>query len=174
MSEKRMYRSRTERKIAGVCGGIAENAGVDPVFIRLGAVALALVFPPAGLIGYLACWAIVPEGSAQGGAARVSYEPPQAQAESAGAGPAQEPSSGQAAGAGDTAGSAWSRMDGSLIGGMIFVAIGLFFLMMNLGLFDWGIFRFWRWRMVWPMVVIVLGILMLVRGMKGRNEWGTR
>lgn len=160
MTQKRLFRSRSERRIAGVCGGIAENAGVDPVFIRLAAVGLTLVAPPVGLVGYLACWIIIPEREAETAAGAI-YEPP---------GQAEAPSPGASA----APASRRDSIDGSLVGGAIFVGIGLFFLLMNLGVLDWEMFRFWRWRFVWPMVVIVLGVLMLVRGVRGRSQWMPR
>jgi len=58
---KRLYRSEKDRKIAGICGGLAEYFGVDPVMVRLGAVLLAVVsgFFPI-LIAYLVAILIVP------------------------------------------------------------------------------------------------------------------
>ena len=56
---KKLYRSRTDRKIAGVCGGLAEFIGIDPTIIR---VIWALVsLSGAGLIAYLICALIIPE-----------------------------------------------------------------------------------------------------------------
>lgn len=56
-------RSRVDRQIAGVCGGIARYFNIDPVFIRLAAVILTigpgLIF--FGVIAYLVAWLIVPE-----------------------------------------------------------------------------------------------------------------
>ena len=60
---QRLYRSQTEKKIAGVCGGIAEMNDVDPTIVRLVVVVLALatgIFP--FFIGYLVAWWIVPLG----------------------------------------------------------------------------------------------------------------
>ena len=60
---KRLYRSETNKKIAGICGGIGDMIDVDPTVIRLVAVALCLVtgiFP--FVIGYLIAWWIVPRG----------------------------------------------------------------------------------------------------------------
>lgn len=57
---KRLYRTRDDQMIGGVCGGIARYLGVDPTLVRVAAV-LALVFAfPAALIGYLLAWAIMP------------------------------------------------------------------------------------------------------------------
>jgi phage shock protein C len=58
---KRLYRSRNDRMIAGVCGGLAEYFGIDPVIIRV--IALILLLPGGfpGLIPYLILWVAVPE-----------------------------------------------------------------------------------------------------------------
>ncbi len=57
---KRLYRSRKERMIAGVCGGIAEYFNIDPTLVRLAWIVLG--FPSgSALIGYLIAWIIVPE-----------------------------------------------------------------------------------------------------------------
>jgi len=57
---KRLTRSRTDRMVAGVCGGFAEYAGADVNLIRLAMVALVLMGP--GLVLYAVAWLIVPEG----------------------------------------------------------------------------------------------------------------
>jgi phage shock protein PspC (stress-responsive transcriptional regulator) len=57
---RRLVREPDDRKIAGVCSGVADRLGVDVSLVRLGAVVLA-VFTPVGLIAYLVAWAIVPE-----------------------------------------------------------------------------------------------------------------
>ena len=40
---RKLYRSRTSRKLAGVCGGIAEYFNIDPILVRLGFVLLFLL-----------------------------------------------------------------------------------------------------------------------------------
>jgi phage shock protein PspC (stress-responsive transcriptional regulator) len=59
---KRLTRSKTDRMVAGVAGGIAHYVGVDPVLIRVIFVALAL-FGGGGLLLYLICWILMPEES---------------------------------------------------------------------------------------------------------------
>jgi phage shock protein C len=56
---RRLYRSREERMIAGVCGGIAEYFNVDPTLVRLAWVVFG--FMGYGLISYLIAYLIVPE-----------------------------------------------------------------------------------------------------------------
>ena len=56
-----LQRSRDERIIAGVCGGIAEWLGWSPAVVRILYVVLA-VFPLApGLLGYVVLWLAIPE-----------------------------------------------------------------------------------------------------------------
>ena len=57
MEPKRLYRSRKNRMLAGVCGGVAEYFNLDPVLIRL----LAIIIPGFGLIGYIVGAIIIPE-----------------------------------------------------------------------------------------------------------------
>jgi phage shock protein C len=58
---KKLYRSSTNKKIAGICGGLGEMTDIDPTIVRLAAVILGLatgIFP--FFIGYLIAWWIVP------------------------------------------------------------------------------------------------------------------
>jgi phage shock protein C len=56
----RLSRPRDNRKIAGVCAGVARYAGVDVTLIRILAVVLAIWPVGVGVIGYLVCWAVMP------------------------------------------------------------------------------------------------------------------
>lgn len=56
---KRLYRSKSEKMIAGVCGGLASYFSVDPTLVRL--VFILLLFaPPSGLLLYLILMLITP------------------------------------------------------------------------------------------------------------------
>jgi phage shock protein C len=60
--EKKLYLSMRDRKIAGVCGGIAEFFGLDSSLVRLAYIVLTIcsaAFP--GLLIYLLAWWIVPK-----------------------------------------------------------------------------------------------------------------
>lgn len=57
--KKRLYRSRRDVMIAGVCGGIAEYFDVDPTIVRLIAVVLVLGWG-SGLLAYLIAVLIIP------------------------------------------------------------------------------------------------------------------
>ena len=57
--EKRLYKSSTDIKIAGVCGGLAEYFGLDPTWVRLGYAVLVL-FGGTGLLLYIVCALVMP------------------------------------------------------------------------------------------------------------------
>ena len=59
-SPRRLTLSVKDKKIAGVCGGIAEYFGVDPTLVRVITVVLALLFG-GGLLAYLLAWVIMPK-----------------------------------------------------------------------------------------------------------------
>ena len=59
MYMKKLYRSSTDKKIAGVCGGIAEYMNVDSTIVRL--IAVLLVFGcGSGLLAYIVAALIMP------------------------------------------------------------------------------------------------------------------
>lgn len=59
-ARKRLYRSRKDRQIAGVCGGVGDYLGIDPTIVRLLWVILSIAGGP-GLLLYLIMAAVVPE-----------------------------------------------------------------------------------------------------------------
>jgi phage shock protein C len=60
MSSSKLYRSRKDRRIAGVCGGLADYFNQDPLLVRIGFFAFALC-ATAGVWVYLLLWLLVPE-----------------------------------------------------------------------------------------------------------------
>jgi phage shock protein C len=60
--ERRLYRSRNNKVIAGVCGGLAEYFNIDPVIVRIIAVALLLPGGLPGFLPYAILWLVVPYG----------------------------------------------------------------------------------------------------------------
>ncbi len=54
---KKLYRSKKDRKLAGVCGGLGEYFGFDPTLARIACILLAL----PGVLPYLLLWIVIPE-----------------------------------------------------------------------------------------------------------------
>ncbi|SKA95073.1 phage shock protein C (PspC) family protein [Caloramator quimbayensis] len=58
---KKLYRSRKDRMIAGVCGGIAEYFDIDPTLVRLFWV-FAVLLGGSGILAYIICAIVIPNG----------------------------------------------------------------------------------------------------------------
>jgi len=59
MEPKKLYKSRTDVKIDGVCAGVAKFLGVDPTVVRLVWLLIALA-GGSGILLYLVCMLIIP------------------------------------------------------------------------------------------------------------------
>jgi len=73
---KKLYRSRTDRKLGGVCGGLGQYLSVDPTLLRLAAVfvCVATGFLPVA-VTYIVAWIIIPE--APPGGVHEYQQPPE-------------------------------------------------------------------------------------------------
>ena len=57
--EKKLYRSKTDKKLCGVCGGLAEYLNMDATIIRL-ILILAVLFAGCGLLAYIIAALVIP------------------------------------------------------------------------------------------------------------------
>jgi len=58
--DKRLYKSRNDRKISGVCGGIADYFNIDPTLVRIAWVLFSLAYG-SGIIAYIIFALVMPE-----------------------------------------------------------------------------------------------------------------
>jgi phage shock protein PspC (stress-responsive transcriptional regulator) len=141
--------------LGGVCGGIAEYFEIDPVIVRLVAVALFFVGGSA-VLAYIIALIIIP------------YEP----IEIAGSKAAASPAANLSAPAAQTAPAEAPRSAGSdavpLFLGVVLIIIGALFLMHNLPFFSpyyhWA--RHYVRHFFWPSILIVFGVFLIARGWK--------
>jgi len=56
---KKLYRSNTDKMLAGVCGGLAKHFDIDPTLVRL-AFVLVTLMGGSGILAYLVCWVVIP------------------------------------------------------------------------------------------------------------------
>jgi phage shock protein C len=135
----RLVRSEDDRMIAGVCGGLAEYLGVDPILVRLA----FLILIPAGGIGlplYFILMIIMPAASdvdlSQSAVIEKNLE-----------------------GLGGTISDSVERTrehpNRPIIAAGLLIFMGIYFLLENLGWVSGNIF--------WPLALILLGIFLLVR-----------
>lgn len=119
----RLMRSRTDRVLGGVAGGIGQHLGIDPVIVRLVFVVLVLA-GGSGLLAYLIAWIVIPEAPKDA-----------------------EPAPARPVAAGDST---------ARIAGLGLIALGALLLAERL-------LPAFSWRLVAPLLLIVLGILLLLR-----------
>jgi len=170
--EKRLYRSRTDRMLGGVCSGLGAYFGVDPSLVRLVFV-LLFIFGGSGFLLYLILWIVLPE---EGRAYASSEETTRANiqeiadrgkkigedvkaafegAPETGAPGVARPSRAAMAGALRTeARPAQTSNEGARIFGLILIGAGVIFLLGNL----LPAFSFSTW---WPLVLVVVGVALL-------------
>ena len=65
MTDKKLYRSQTDKKLGGVCGGIAEYFGIDSTLVRL-LLVLFCIMGGAGVFAYIVAWLVMPERPVDG------------------------------------------------------------------------------------------------------------
>ena len=56
---KKLYRSKKNKKIAGICGGIGEYFDIDPNLVRI--IAALVCLTPPGILTYIIAWIIIPQ-----------------------------------------------------------------------------------------------------------------
>jgi phage shock protein C len=124
--ERRLYRSRRRRIVAGVAGGLGQYLGIDPVYVRLFFIALALA-TGWGVLLYLILCIVVPERLASEG-------------EEEGGGGYRR----------------LDARERSLLFGGTLIALGLLLLAREFGLFWWlGLHRFWPLLLIAAGVVLL-------------------
>ena len=139
----RLERSRTNRVIGGVCGGLGEYLDIDATFVRV--VMVILGFGGIGILIYIALLILMPQpGEAApfvrpAGDATAPLDPT----------PASVPVT-------VTDPATIERRRSAL--GVLLVAVGAIFLLGNL-----GFFRGVDWKYVWPLVVIALGVYLIAQ-----------
>jgi phage shock protein C len=168
---ERLYRSRDDRMLAGVAGGVAEILDADPSLVRIVWAVLAVLTGGLAILVYIVMAIVVPEAPAgwsraQGATADDAATPGTANttgttgSTTADAGPppgSYWPSGREARRAarrGRRGGSADASRAG-LVGGLVLVVVGVFFLIREVvPWFDWDVW--------WPLGLILLGGLFLV------------
>ncbi len=140
---KRLYRSSRNRVLAGVCGGIGEYVGIDPVIVRI--IAVVLVFwGGSGLLAYVLAAIIIPLEPTSAASAEASAATPEAASvQAAPARPGQ----------------------GLLFAGILLTVLGVMFLLRNLAFTFPGFYWFHRyvWHNFWPGLLIALGLFLILR-----------
>lgn len=150
--EKRLFRSRTDRVVFGVCGGLARYFNVDPVLVRVISVLGILFTLPLGILAYLVLGIIIPlEGSSADTPKDTVKENVEEMKKTAG-GLGRDL---QSTLSGEREAERSSRF-GLIVLGIGLIILGILFLLGSLSLFWWL-----GWAYIWPLILIAIGVLII-------------
>ncbi len=151
--QTRLYRSRTDSVIGGVCGGLGRYLGIDPTLVRLFFVLLALG-SGIGLFAYILMWILIPpEGAETADVSQTARDGANEIAERA-----------RSMGEDLRRGFSGSDMRSGAIIGAALILAGVYFLMRTLDL-PW--MRWLDFDLLWPALLVVAGVVLLWRRAKG-------
>ena len=137
----RLERSRSNRVISGVCGGIGEYLDIDATFVRV--VMVILGFGGVGILLYILLLILMPQPGASTPFVRSLTD----------ATTPVDPSVPVAPG-GVVDPAAAERRRSAV--GILLVAVGAIFMLGNL-----GFFRGLDWKYIWPLIIIALGVYLI-------------
>lgn len=141
MTESRLYRSRTDTIVAGVCGGIGNYLKVDPILFRILFV-FGILIGGGGLIAYIVMWIIVPVENT------ITINTNKMETENTNNLNAEKKS---------------NKNDGNLWGGIILITIGGLFLidrfMPRINFGD-----------LWPVILIAVGAILIAKNYQRQKD----
>ena len=161
--ERRLYRSEHNRVFLGVCGGFGEFFNVDPVIIRVITVLIAVftAFFPT-LIAYLVIALVIPSESSLASTPRDTFRENITDMRDTAAGMGEDirktfeerkPDTGNEPHPVTTPPGTFSKSSLFILG-IIIIAIGVFFILLN--------FFGWFWIRLWPLWLIIAGLIIIV------------
>jgi phage shock protein C len=161
MERSGLFRSRTDKVIGGVAGGIARSLNADPAIVRL-IFAILVIFGGGGLLLYLILWIAIPEepfeflkgtmpsGTPGAGPESQAQSEPQSQSASEPFKPPYYPP---------------RRNNGALIVGLVLILVGLVFLGRHI--FPGFYISF---HTFWPVIIVIAGLALIFSSFTGTNK----
>ncbi len=157
--EKRLYRSRTDRMIWGVCGGLGKYFGIDPVLVRV--IMILLVFASGiGILAYIILAIVVPLESSQASEPKDVIRENVAEIKETATNLGNEIRSTFAREEGTPAKPVGIMSRNHYAIGILLIIVGALFLLYTFDVFN---FLWWlRWQYLWPLIIIGIGLLVIV------------
>jgi phage shock protein C len=152
---ERLYRSSSERMIAGVCGGFGEYFGIDPTVVRVIFVLVTIVTAfLLGIAAYLVLWLIIPNEESVGQPTRESMRKNVEEiAQSARDLGSEVHATLSGAKKADV-----SHMERLSLVGLVLVIVGILFLVGNFNPLGWL-----HWDRLWALIIVGIGLYLLWR-----------
>ncbi len=154
--EKRLYRSQSDRMIAGVCGGLAEYFDIDPTIVRV--IAILLIFASGlGILAYIILAIVIPSESSKATEPKDTIKENVEEMKETASKLGRELQSTMAGKEDDSEEVAKVRHRRRNLFGIIIIVLGVIFL---LGSFDF--FWWFSWGNLWPLVLVAIGMLIIL------------
>ena len=154
--EKRLYRSRSDRMIWGVCGGLAKYFDMDPTIVRVIAV-LSIFVTGLGIIAYIIMAIVLPLENSKATEPKDTIKENVEEMKETASELGPEIRSTLAGEEGESEEIAKIRHRRLTIFGIIIIVLGVLFLLGSLNLFWW-----FNWGNLWPLILVAIGVLIIV------------
>ena len=154
--EKRLYRSRTDRMVWGVCGGLAKYFGIDPTIIRI--IFVLLVFANgSGILAYIVLAIVVPLESSKVTTPKEVVQENVAEMKGTATELGREIRSTLEGEKGESEEETKARHRRLNILGIVLIVVGILVLLGSFNLFWW-----FQWGNLWPLIIVAVGVLIIV------------
>jgi phage shock protein PspC (stress-responsive transcriptional regulator) len=152
----KLYRSDKDRMLFGVCGGLAKYFGIDSSLMRIIVILLALATGIGILVYFIMAFIVPLEGSTKTTPKEIVLENvEEAKTTVQGLGQnIKDTFSGKQPESQETEKTQTQRRN---IFGVILIVVGVFLLLGTFGIFHWAF-----WSVIWPAVLIVIGVVIIV------------
>jgi len=154
--EKRLYRSRSDRMLWGVCGGLAKYFDMDPTIVRI--IAVLLIFANGlGILAYIIMAIVVPLESSKVTTPKEAIKENVEEIKETAGELGREIRSTLVGEEGESEEVAKVRHRRRNVLGIILIVVGILFLLGSFNLFWW-----FDWGNLWPLILVAIGVLIIL------------
>jgi len=154
--EKRLYRSRSDKMVAGVCGGLAKYFDMDPTIVRIIAV-LSIFVSGFGILAYIILAIVVPLENSKAAEPKDTIKENVEELKETASELGREIRATLVKEEGESEEVAKVRHRRRNLLGIIVIVIGIFALLASFNLFWW-----FRWSYLWPLILVAIGALIIL------------
>ncbi len=160
--EKRLYRSRSDRMVWGICGGLAKYFGIDPTIVRV--IFVLLIFANGlGILAYIILAIVVPLESSKATEPKDTIRENVEELKETAGELGREIRSTLAGEESESEEVTKTRRRRLNLLGIILVVVGIIFLLGSFDLFWW-----FHWGTLWPLIIVAIGALIILGSLRRR------
>ena len=162
--EKRLYRSRSDRMVWGVCGGLAKYFGIDPTIVRVTFV-LLIFANGLGILAYVILAIVVPLESSKVTTPKETVQENVEEMKETATELGREIHSTLAGEEGESEEVTKARHRRLNIFGIVLIVVGILFLLGSFNLLWW-----FHWGNLWPLIIVAIGVLIILSARRRQRD----